>query len=328
MNNRLAELGELSDEDSTGGSDVEMGDVTKDEFDDDDAPAKVDKSEATSAELAGFFKGVEQLRSAMEEISANIVEIKALYSELLTATSTEQGKELRDQIGEVRDRTNNIAQDMRFKLKSMKDENDKLEKSQKNNPAVINIRTNMHGSLVRKFLDLMQDYQQALSKFDQKIREKAYRQVQLVSPKADPADIDEMLEQDAGAAEQIFTVKIMEDRKHKNAEQTLNYLQEKQSDLHKLEQSIGELNQLFQDMAILVETQGDLIDQIEYSVLQSEAYTEDAVVNLETTEKIVNNTRRKKLYICVIVSVLIVILVVVVLVISGVLPPILTKLTG
>lgn len=168
-----------------------------------------------------------------------------------------------------------------------------------------------------------------------------------VSPKADPADIDEMLEQDAEAAESIFTLKIMEDRKHKNAQQTLSYLQEKQSDLYKLEKSIVELNQLFQDMAILVETQGDLIDQIEYSVLQSEAYTEDAVANLATTEKIVNNTRKvllspysssllfffltpaplqKKLYICIIGVVLVVILVVVVLVISGVLPPLLTKL--
>jgi len=325
MNDRFAELGELSDSDA--GSDVEMGNVAdKDEFDDDDDGETVDKSEATSAELAGFFKEVEQLKSSMEDISENISTIKSRYGDLLTATSTEQGKELREQIGDIRDQTNAVAQEMRVKLKSIKVENDKLEKEQRNNPALIKIRTNMHGSLVRKFLDLMQDYQQALSKFDQKIREKAYRQVQLVSPKADPADIDEMLEQDAEAAESIFTVKIMEDRKHKNAQQTLSYLQEKQSDLYKLEKSIVELNQLFQDMAILVETQGDLIDQIEYSVLQSEAYTEDAVANLATTEKIVNNTRRKKLYICIIVVVLIVILVVVVLVISGVLPPLLTKL--
>jgi len=328
MNDRFAELGELSD--SSGESDVEMGNMAqeKDEFDDPDdgAAVTVDKSEATSAELAGFFKEVEELKGSMEDISENISTIKSLYGDLLTATSTEQGKELREQIGDIRDKTNDIAQRMRVKLKTIKVENDKLEKAHKNNPALIKIRTNMHGSLVRKFLDLMQDYQQALSKFDQKIREKAYKQVQLVSPKANPADIDEMLEQDAEAAESIFTLKIMEDRKHKNAQQTLSYLQEKQGDLYKLEKSIVELNQLFQDMAILVETQGDLIDQIEYSVLQSEAYTEDAVTNLAVTEKIVNNTRKKKLYICVIGGVLIVILVVVVLVISGVLPPLLTKL--
>lgn len=65
----------------------------KDEFDDpDDDNAQVDKSEATSEELAGFFKEVEQLKSSMEDINENIATIKSLYGELLTATSTEQGK--------------------------------------------------------------------------------------------------------------------------------------------------------------------------------------------------------------------------------------------
>ncbi len=48
----------------------------------------------------------------------------------------------------------------------------------------------------------------------------------------------------------------MEDRKHTKAKQTLDYLREKHNDLLNLEKSIMELNQLFMDMAILVETQG------------------------------------------------------------------------
>lgn len=50
--------------------------------------------------------------------------------------------------------------------------------------------------------------------------------------------------------------------------------------------------QLFMDMAILVETQGDLIDQIEFSVMNSKAFTEKAVDTLHQTEKIVINTRK------------------------------------
>ncbi len=50
---------------------------------------------------------------------------------------------------------------------------------------------------------------------------------------------------------------IMEDRKHTKAKQTLDYLKEKHNDLLNLEKSIMELNQLFMDMAILVETQGN-----------------------------------------------------------------------
>eukprot|EP01087_Luapelamoeba_hula_P009468 TRINITY_DN2445_c0_g1_i1.p1 TRINITY_DN2445_c0_g1~~TRINITY_DN2445_c0_g1_i1.p1 ORF type:complete len:349 (+),score=86.12 TRINITY_DN2445_c0_g1_i1:129-1175(+) len=348
MNDRFGDLDALtsSDEDT---SDIEEGDKEMNEFaDDDDGEAAPDKAALASAELQGFFKDVEHIKDVMTEITANIGTIKGLYSELLTATSTEHAKELRDNVGEVRDRTNALAQEMRIKMKSMRIENDKFIKTHENDPSLVKIRSNMHGSLVRKFLDLMSEYQQVLSKYDQKIREKTYRQVQLgtqhtstsartnhhtptiykVSPDASPEDIDEMLDEGGDAAEQIFSAKIMEDRKHKNAKQTLDYLKEKQSDLHQLEKSIGELNQLFQDMAILVEAQGDLIDQIEYSVVQSKAYTEEAVTNLGRTVKIVNDTRRKKFMICVLCIIIIVILVVVVVVLSGVLPPVLTKLTG
>lgn len=117
---------------------------------------------------------------------------------------------------------------------------------------------------------------------------------------------------ESGGEEAIFQKHIMEDRKHAKAKQTLDYLKEKHNDLLALEKSITELNQvpafsfvgiydvingiliekLFMDMAILVETQGDLIDQIEFSVMNSKAYTEKAAQTLQETEKIVINTRK------------------------------------
>jgi hypothetical protein len=43
----------------------------------------------------------------------------------------------------------------------------------------LQIRSNMHGTLVRKFLDLMQEYQAMLTKYDKKFRDKAYKEVQI-----------------------------------------------------------------------------------------------------------------------------------------------------
>jgi t-SNARE complex subunit (syntaxin) len=134
----------------------------------------------------------------------------------------------------------------------------------------------MHGTLVRKFLDLMQEYQAMLTKYDKKFRDKAYKEVQIgthtainiphthragimflcvcvvcvcvcvcvvcaVAPDASPEDIDEVLE---SGEEAIFQKHIMEDRKHAKAKQTLDYLKEKHNDLLALEKSITELNQV------------------------------------------------------------------------------------
>ncbi|ELR24792.1 syntaxin protein, putative [Acanthamoeba castellanii str. Neff] len=278
--------------------------------------------EESTAELNDFFSQVEEIKEAMAQITENIATMKGLYSKLLTATSTEDAQELRQEVGEVRSSTDKIAQQMRIKMKKMRKENDDFEKSHDNDPSLVKIRSNMHGTLVRKFLDLMQEYQAMLTKYDKKFRDKAYKEVQIVAPDASPEDIDEVLE---SGEEAIFQKHIMEDRKHAKAKQTLDYLKEKHNDLLALEKSITELNQLFMDMAILVETQGDLIDQIEFSVMNSKAFTEKAVVTLQETAKIVTNTRKKKVCIVITVILIILLIVVVIAVVSGVIPPLVSS---
>jgi t-SNARE complex subunit (syntaxin) len=290
-------------------SDVERGEPAADE--------------ESTAELNEFFSKVEEIKEVMAQITENISTMKGLYSKLLTATSTEDAQELRKEVGDVRAATDKIAQQMRKKMRDMRKENDEFEKSHNNDPSLVKIRSNMHGTLVRKFLDLMQEYQAMLTKYDKKFRDKAYKEVQIVAPDASPEDIDEVLE--SGGEEAIFQKHIMEDRKHAKAKQTLDYLKEKHNDLLALEKSITELNQLFMDMAILVETQGDLIDQIEFSVMNSKAFTEKAVETLQQTEKIVINTRKKKVCIVITVILIIALVVIVIAVISGVIPPIVSK---
>jgi t-SNARE complex subunit (syntaxin) len=301
-------------------SDYEMKNMNSDDSDIENGEPAAD--EESTAELNDFFSQVEEIKEAMSQITENISTMKGLYSKLLTATSTEDAQELRQEVGEVRSATDKIAQQMRIKMKKMRKENDDFEKSHDNDPSLVKIRSNMHGTLVRKFLDLMQEYQAMLTKYDKKFRDKAYKEVQIVAPDASPEDIDEVLE--SGGEEAIFQKHIMEDRKHAKAKQTLDYLKEKHNDLLALEKSITELNQLFMDMAILVETQGDLIDQIEFSVMNSKAFTEKAVVTLQQTEKIVINTRKKKVCIVITVILIILLVIVVVAVVSGVIPPLIS----
>jgi len=337
MNDRFAELGpseeiEMDNLEYDGrkgkkNSDSDGSDIDSDDDDVEKQSGQV-IDEAAHSELAPFFKDVEEMKQSMDKISDNIATIKRIYAEILTTTSTEQAQELRQEAGGVRTETDSVAQQMRSKLKKMRKENDDFVKSHDNDPSLEKIRTNMHGTLVRKFLDLMQQYQQVLTKYDKKIREKAYRQVQLVSPEADPADIDEVLDQGGDVTEGIFSKQILEDRKHQKAKQTLDYLKERQNVLINLEKSIIELNQLFMDMSILVETQGDLIDQIEYSVVNSKAYTERAVKTLAETEKIVISTRKRKCCIVITVIIIIALVVLIIAIVSGVIPPVISSIGG
>ena len=57
-------------------------------------------------------------------------------------------------------------------------------------------------------------------------------------------------------------------------------------------QSIVELHQLFVDMSVLVETQGEMLDQIEYSVQQAHAYVEKGVKQLEKAKQSQKDSRK------------------------------------
>lgn len=60
------------------------------------------------------------------------------------------------------------------------------------------------------------------------------------------------------------------------AKQTLADIEARHADIMKLENSIRELHDMFMDMAMLVESQGEMIDRIEYHVEHARDYIETA----------------------------------------------------
>merc|ERR1739838_126790 len=83
-------------------------------------------------------------------------------------------------------------------------------------------------------------------------------------------------------------------------------------DIIKLENSIRELHDMFMDMAMLVESQGEMIDRIEYNISQAVDYVETARENTKKAFVYQNKARRKKLIIIAIaVAILIVIIIII-----------------
>jgi syntaxin 1B/2/3 len=166
------------------------------------------------------------------------------------------------------------------------------------------IRTNMHATLTRKFVDLMAEYQEVQTRYKSKYRERVERQYRIVKPTVTQDEIDAALDGDPSNQPEIFTQTILQGPGHAQARNALADIQDKHRDILKLEASIAELHQLFLDMSVLVETQGELLDQIEYTVAQSVDYTGRAVEELRSAAKYQKRARQKCC--CVIVTLLIV----------------------
>ena len=93
----------------------------------------------------------------------------------------------------------------------------------------------------------------------------------------------------------IFQQEMLGDLDNQRAKQNLLFITERHRDIITLEKSIRELHQLFVDMASLVMQQGELIDQIERSVMTSVEHTSEANIELEGALRAQACGRRKKL---------------------------------
>merc|ERR1712070_1308310 len=101
-------------------------------------------------------------------------------------------------------------------------------------------------------MDLMSEYQDIQQNYKVKKRERLERQHRIVKPNATAAEIQEALDNPSNAS--AFEQMLTPGNKH-----ALEEMQERQKDLEKLYKSIEELHQLFGDMALLVESQGELL---------------------------------------------------------------------
>ncbi|VDN15493.1 unnamed protein product [Dibothriocephalus latus] len=88
----------------------------------------------------------------------------------------------------------------------------------------------------------------------------------------------------------FFLLQIMTDTQQ--AKQSLADIEARHEDIIKLEKSIKELHDMFMDMAMLVESQGEMIDRIEFNVDQAVDYIETAKADTKKAVKYQSAARK------------------------------------
>jgi len=135
------------------------------------------------------------------------------------------------------------------------------------------------------------DYTDLQSKHKTRIQEKFARHCRIVKPDATDDEIEAVVE--SGDPE-IFTKAMLDSKLHDSAKSALTYIENKHQDILKLEQSVNELHQLFVDMALLIETQGDIINRIEYNVHSATEYVKAGRQEVEDAIVLQKKSRKKQ----------------------------------
>ncbi|NXO44419.1 STX1A protein, partial [Locustella ochotensis] len=304
----------------------------KDSDDDDEVTVSVDRDRF----MDEFFEQVEEIRGFIDKISENVEEVKRKHSAILASPNPDespgasQGYKTRPWTkdsfslpAETGDtwpwgRTSLLCMDheavvlplWRWKCSQPGcgsapsiEQSIEQEEGLNRSSADLRIRKTQHSTLSRKFVEVMSEYNATQTDYRERCKGRIQRQLEITGRTTTSEELEDMLESGNPA---IFSSGIIMDSNI--TKQALNEIETRHSEIIKLENSIRELHDMFMDMAMLVESQGEMIDRIEYNVEHSVDYVERAVSDTKKAVKYQSKARRKKIMIiicCVILGIVI-----------------------
>ncbi|ERE79569.1 syntaxin-3-like protein [Cricetulus griseus] len=189
--------------------------------------------------------------------------VHRLLSYVLRLSTHETKDDLEQLTTEIKKRANNV----RNKLKSMEKH---IEEDDVRSSADLRIRKSQHSVLSRKFVEVMTKYNEAQVDFRERSKGRIQRQLEITGKKTTDEELEEMLESGNPA---IFTSGIIDSQISKQA---LSEIEGRHKDIVRLESSIKELHDMFMDIAMLVENQGEMLDNIELNVMHTVDHVEKA----------------------------------------------------
>ncbi|XP_064461020.1 syntaxin-1A-like isoform X2 [Ornithodoros turicata] len=254
-----------------------------------------------------FFAEVEEITQNIDKIEKTVNEMKLKHSSILSSPLPDEKmkQDLEDLMADVK----RMANKVRMKLKLMEQNIEQEDQIVGNRTAELRIRKTQHSALSRKFVETMTEYNRIQNDYRGRCKDRIKRQLEITGKVTTDEEIEEMLESGNPA---IFTEGIvMETQK---ARQTLAEIEARHHDIIKLEKSIRELHDMFMDMAMLVESQGEMVDRIEYHVKNASAYVDTATQETRRAVRYQSKARKKKVIIIVLLVVVVLILAIIIFV--------------
>ncbi|NIG59275.1 syntaxin-1A [Pontoporia blainvillei] len=252
----------------------------KDSDDDDDVTVTVDRDRF----MDEFFEQVEEIRSFIDKISENVEEVKRKHSAILASPNPDE--KTKEELEELMSDIKKTANKVRSKLKSI-EQSIEQEEGLSRSSADLRIRKTQHSTLSRKFVEVMSEYNATQTDYRERCKGRIQRQLEITGRTTTSEELEDMLESGNPA---IFASGIIMDSSI--SKQALSEIETRHSEIIKLENSIRELHDMFMDMAMLVESQGEMIDRIEYNVEHSVDYVERAVSDTKKAVKYQSKARR------------------------------------
>ena len=251
-----------------------------------------------------FMNEINQINLNLDKYEQLINQIDVLHKNLLTEISEDREMELRHQLDDLVSQASDLQSNLKVDIKAAQQEglHDTNKQAQAENSR-------------QRFMKLINDYRVIEADYKEESKEQAKRQYRIVQPEATDEEVEAAISDVGG--QQIFSQALLNANRRGEAKTALAEVQARHQELLKLEKTMAELTQLFNDMEQLVIEQQQNIEVIDKNVEEAQQDVEQGIAHTNKAVKSARRARRNK-YRCIAICFVIVAVVVVVVVVPSV----------
>lgn len=255
-------------------------------------------------QLPQFFAKVDQIKELLTGIRSIQKEIIIDNDASRQATRRQDIVVIRDRMQSNVNRVSREALNIKKRLEQLEVDNTIAQRQPQceRGSSSERIRSVTINALRQKLAELMNEFQALNTRIKAQYKETVARRVYTVTgvePKSE--DMERMIE--TGDGERVFQRAIQELGRGQ-VQDTMVEIRERHDAVRELERSLLDLHQIFMDMAVLVEAQGEMLDNIENQVARAVDYVESGTTALVYAKKSQKSSR--KMMCCILITVLII----------------------
>ncbi|XP_017277012.1 syntaxin-11a [Kryptolebias marmoratus] len=241
--------------------------------------------------MDGIYKEAQAMRKEMLRLKLDVKSLGKQNTRFLTSVR---------RFSSIKRDSNALGRDIKARgeaiyarLKKMGKQSKEMEEEHGATSALARMVRAQYVSLTSAFHQAMSEYNEAEMIQRENCKTRIQRQAEIMGKEVSREQIDEMIE--TGKWNVFSDNLLLEGRTARSA---LNEIENRHKELLELEGRIKDIHELFFQMALLVEEQGCMLNNIEANVTATQDYVAQATVDIKKAVKYKKSNPCKKLFCC------------------------------